>query len=187
MNQRTAFYEDDVIFQGKLDGTVQKFTIDTTTHHAPGEDILDGNGDPVDAARIVYPTWDPMIGLTAAKETYRAHRQAIVTTDELGDIVPQPALPIAYGDEEEDEPAYGDLDPEGEELGSIAYAARERRQAAQRAHVRTALKDFSAAEKEALIEEGDGGLRATHLLDVTGTHYQGMLADAEEPEWAWGL
>jgi hypothetical protein len=182
--KRTAFYGDDVTFQGKLDGTVQKFTLDSSMHHMAGDGILDGNGNPVDGRRIVYPTWDPMLGLTAGKQQVAPHRYAEVTRDEMGDIPteqPPPALPIAYGDEEEDEPDEGDY------LGPTAYAARENRRAAQRMMVRQSLKDFSDGEKQALIDEGTGGFRDPDLLDVNGTHYQGMLQDGagHEAEWNW--
>lgn len=159
-------------FEGKLDGVVQRFSIDSSAHHPAGEEILDGNGDPVDGNRIVYPTYDPMIGLTGA----RASHQAGVVPEELGDL-PSPALPIAYGDEEEDEPDYG------QPLGNMAYATRAER---QYAHVRQALRNFTPAEKDALINEGEGGTRAAHMLDLTGTHYE-QMPDDDDAEWGFGL
>jgi hypothetical protein len=131
---------------------------------------VDENGNPVDASQIVYPTYDPMLGLTAAKGV-PAHYTAVVHRDELGDLVPEPALPVAYGDEEDDEPTDS----------SILTTRAER----QYAHVREALKSFSESEKEALINEGDGGTRASHLLNLEGTHYQQLPGPEDDPEWLW--
>lgn len=157
-------------FRGKLNGIVQKFTINTNPHTG-GEEVLDGNGQPVDATQIEYPTYDPTLGLTMS-QGWQPSRHAVVNRDELGIPDPAPALPIAYGDEEDDEPTAG------ESFGPT-YAAR------QYAHVRQALKEFSASEKADLINEGDEPARIEGYLDVSGTHYQQQPSEGDT-DWMWG-
>lgn len=154
-------------FQGKYQGQIQDFSIRNGR-------IVDAAGTPVDPNQILYPSWDPMIGLTA--ERVPAGRHAAVIPEELGDL-PQPALPIAYGDEEENEPT------DAETIGDRAYAARV--YARINEGRRTALKNFSPAEKDALINEGDGGTRAAHLLNLDGTHYEQMMIPEQETDWLW--
>lgn len=165
---------------GKLNGQDQKFTI-------MGGSIVDGQGNEVpNPEEILYPRYDRYLGLSLTashRETATPWRVAEVTRDEFGDIAPQPALPVAFG-EEEDEPS------DAESLGDLAYAAKENAADRREAMVREALKPFSAAEKDALLNEGDGvGARNGDRLVLEGTHYAEMgedLGEAEDP-WMWGL
>jgi hypothetical protein len=159
-------------FRGKLDGQVQKFTI--------GEgQIMDGNGNPVDPSRIIYPTFDPMLGLTpktgSRPEGY-THRVAEVVRDELGDIDPQPALPITFGEDEDPD--------EDESLGDITSVVKERHADRREAMVRQSLRKFTPAEKDALINEGTGGARNDDRLNVADTHYQNIAElEPDDAEW----
>lgn len=48
---------------------------------------------------------------------------------------------------------------------------------------RTALKDFSPAERQEIINEGSGRASNLDRLDLTGTHYHQMGDPAEDDEW----
>lgn len=149
-------------FQAKVNGVMQ--TLDVQ-----GGQIVDASGRSVEGAQIEYPKWHPTRALTAAQKHLQALREhhlraAEVTRDEMGDVEPTPALPVTYGEEPEDDEAI--------RLEAAIHA--------------DAAKNFSAAEKDAIINEGTGGAGNLDRLSLDGTHYQVMAEQGEDnPEWMW--
>ena len=118
---------------------------------------------------------------------------------------PEAALPVTYGEEDEEEPKTASLTPEemlaqvdsGEGvpafLGHLGLEAgssdRDIMTAAAAFTQKTALKTYTPAERQAFIDEGeDTGVTASNLdrLDIKGTHYEAMeasLAMTDDPMW----
>jgi 8-oxo-dGTP pyrophosphatase MutT (NUDIX family) len=100
--------------------------------------------------------------------------------DETVDNDPEHALPVTYGDELE--PVHAARDPhrwllaskEDHELAATARAYLDK----------TALRDFSRAEQETIISEGEGVMAGNaDRLDLAGTHY----LPTEYEEFGWGI
>jgi hypothetical protein len=106
---------------------------------------------------------------------------------------PEPALPSTDGENEhtgsiEDIVASFQATAGARGLMSGGQASSDIAAAAKEHLAKTALRDFSPAERAAMISEGQGGPGASNLdrLDITGTHYEAidaMRADEDDEEW----
>lgn len=125
---------------------------------------------------------------------------------------PEPALPTAYG-EEDDEDALGDeLSPEQQQKAASIISAMERfaqtgegvnplahigapspgggdaeiAGAASQFLTKESLKDYSSAERQQIINEGEEEAGNLDRLDISGTHYEALeRAGSSEEDAMW--
>lgn len=106
--------------------------------------------------------------------------------DETVDNDPEHALPVTYGDELQVQAGLGgnlaQADPHAWLLSG--REDRELAKAAQAYLAKTSLRDFSRAEQEQIISEGEGVMAGnSDRLDLAGTHY----LPAGDDEFGWGI
>ena len=146
---------------------------------------------------------DQIEGSTLARPEVQESTDWELVSEAIVHDEPEPALPVAYGTEEDDEallegpppPADEDLPTPGDpRLAWVMGDVKPGDQAAPTAEVsiadaaeqwlaKDALKAFTPAEKDSIINEG-GTIGASNLsdLDLSGTHYQW---DDDDDSFTW--